>query len=104
MVNDMVTNTRRAALPNRNQRSRCPSHPLHPNRPSIAALGLWLKPMQFMEMLLWMSLAGGVLTVVTLAVHHLRKAEGKPEIPYGVAIALATAPIIAERYIYHFSR
>jgi prepilin peptidase CpaA len=67
----------------------------------IAALGLWLRPMDFLEMIVWMSIAGGVLTIGTLILHRLRGAEGKPEIPYGVAIAFATAVIVAERYIYH---
>ena len=68
----------------------------------IAALGLWLLPIDMLRMLVWMSLIGGVLTIAMLIAHKLRKAEGKPEIPYGVAIALATMPILAERYIYQF--
>jgi prepilin peptidase CpaA len=68
----------------------------------IGALGLWLLPLDMLRMLVWMSLAGGALTVVMLIAHKIRKYEGRPEIPYGVAIALATAPLIAERYIYHF--
>jgi prepilin peptidase CpaA len=55
-----------------------------------------------LRMLIWMSLAGGALTVVMLVAHKVRKSDAKLEIPYGVAIALATAPLIAERYIYHF--
>jgi prepilin peptidase CpaA len=68
----------------------------------IAALGLWLLPVDMLNMLVWMSLAGGVLTIGMLIAHKIRKSEGRPEIPYGVAIALATAPLLAERYIYHF--
>lgn len=68
----------------------------------IAALGLWLLPLDFLRMLIWMSIGGGVLTVATLIWHRARKAEGRPEIPYGVAIAVATIPIFAERYVYHF--
>lgn len=67
----------------------------------IAALGLWLVPPDFLRMLVWMSLAGGVLTVAVLALHRLRAADGRPEIPYGVAIALAALPVFAERYFYH---
>ncbi|WP_419825842.1 A24 family peptidase [Sphingomonas sp.] len=68
----------------------------------IAALGLWLLPPDFLRMLVWMSVAGGIVTVATLAWHRLARAEGRPEIPYGVAIACATVPIFAERYLYQF--
>ncbi|USI71940.1 A24 family peptidase [Sphingomonas morindae] len=68
----------------------------------IAALGLWLAPLDFMRMLIWMALAGGLLTVAMLVLHQLRRAPGRPEIPYGLAIVAAALPIFAERYIYHF--
>ena len=68
----------------------------------IAALGLWLLPLDFVAMLVWMAIGGGVLTVATLLWHRLRHGGGKPEIPYGVAISLAALPIFAERYLYHF--
>ncbi|HEY0270902.1 MAG TPA: prepilin peptidase [Sphingomonas sp.] len=68
----------------------------------IAALGLWLAPIDMLRMLVWMSLAGGALTIGMLIAHKIRKSEGRPEIPYGVAIAIAAAPLIAEPYIYHF--
>lgn len=69
----------------------------------IAALGLWLLPLDFMRMLVWMSLIGGVLTLIVLLHHRWMAKTGKVEIPYGVAIAAATAPIFAERYLYHFT-
>jgi prepilin peptidase CpaA len=68
----------------------------------IAALGLWLVPPDFFQMIVWMSLGGGALTLVMLVQHRLRKAEGQLEIPYGVAIAIATIPILGQRYLYHF--
>lgn len=68
----------------------------------IAALGLWLLPLDFLTMLVWMAIGGGVLTVATLVWHRLRHGAGKPEIPYGVAISLAAMPVFAERYLYHF--
>jgi len=70
----------------------------------IAALGLWLLPVDFMRMIVWMSLGGGLLTLVMLIRHRWNRAEGPLEIPYGVAIALAAIPILAERYLYHFTR
>jgi prepilin peptidase CpaA len=70
----------------------------------IAALGLWLAPLDFMRMIVWMSIGGGILTVAMLVRHRLRKLETPLEIPYGVAIAIATIPVLAERYFYQFAR
>jgi prepilin peptidase CpaA len=55
----------------------------------IAALALWLRPGELLTMLVVMSLAGGVLTLVLLGRHRLLRREGLPEIPYGVAISVA---------------
>lgn len=52
----------------------------------IAALALWFPLLAVIQMLVVMALAGGVLTIAMLAWHRWRKAEGRPEIPYGVAI------------------
>ncbi len=70
----------------------------------IAALGLWLVPSDFMRMIVWMSIGGGLLTLGMMAWHRLRTPEGPLEIPYGVAIALATIPLFTQRYLYHFGR
>ena len=35
--------------------------------------------------------------------HKLRRIETPLEIPYGVAIAIATIPVLAERYFYQFA-
>ena len=61
----------------------------------IAALALWLPPILFGEMLVWMALAGGVLTLAMLVRHRWRRAEGRPEIPYGVAISAASLLVLA---------
>ena len=55
----------------------------------ITALSLWLPFVPLMRMLFAMAILGGIVTVVTLAYHHLRKRPDNPEIPYGVAISLA---------------
>jgi prepilin peptidase CpaA len=60
----------------------------------IAAIALWLPPLPFVRMLVVMALAGGVLTLATIAWHRARRAGGQPEIPYGVAIAFATAWVV----------
>lgn len=70
----------------------------------IVALGLWLAPLDFMRMIVWMSIGGGVLTAIMLVRHKLRKIETPLEVPYGVAIAIATIPVLAERYFYQFAR
>ena len=52
----------------------------------LAALGLWLPLTKMLILLEWMALGGGILTLGMVIAHRLRKAPGKPEIPYGVAI------------------
>ena len=70
----------------------------------IAALGLWLVPPDFLQMIVWMSIGGGLLTVVMMIAHRVRRQEGQLEIPYGIAIAAATIPELTQRYLYHFGR
>jgi prepilin peptidase CpaA len=50
-----------------------------------------------------MSIAGGVLTLVILGAHRLRRREGRPEIPYGVAIAFGGLWLLAQRFLNHFA-
>jgi prepilin peptidase CpaA len=69
----------------------------------IVALALWLAPLDFMTMIVWMSIGGGILTAAMLVRHKLRRIETPLEIPYGVAIAIATIPVLAERYFYQFA-
>ncbi|UAK24103.1 A24 family peptidase [Sphingomonas nostoxanthinifaciens] len=61
----------------------------------IAALALWLPPGALLAMLVWMAIGGGVLTLAMLLWHRLRAQPGRPEIPYGVAICVATLAIMA---------
>lgn len=64
----------------------------------IAALALWLPLGLLMRMLLLMSILGGVVTLVMLIDHRLRRAgDGKAiEVPYGVAIAMAGLLVLQE--------
>jgi len=55
----------------------------------LAALGLWLPLIKMLILLEWMALGGGLLTLGMVVWHRIRKAPGKPEIPYGVAIVAA---------------
>jgi prepilin peptidase CpaA len=67
-----------------------------------AALALWFSPFTTIHFLVLTSLAGGVLTLVVLAVHRARKREGRPEIPYGVAIAFGGLAILTQRFLNQF--
>lgn len=53
----------------------------------IAALSLWLPISSLFPMLFVMAIVGGVLTLIMLIVHKVRKSAEILEIPYGVAIA-----------------
>jgi prepilin peptidase CpaA len=68
-----------------------------------AALALWFPPGITMKFLVLMSIAGGVLTLGLLAWHHAKKREGRPEIPYGVAIACGGLAILAQRFLNQFA-
>ena len=67
-----------------------------------AALALWFSPFTTIHFLVLTSLAGGVLTLVVLAIHRARKQEGRPEIPYGVAIAFGGLAILTQRFLNQF--
>ena len=68
-----------------------------------AALALWFSPISTMKFLILMSIAGGVLTLVVVAIHRAGKKEGKPQVPYGVAIALGALAILTQRFLNQFA-
>ncbi|GAA0440079.1 MULTISPECIES: A24 family peptidase [Sphingomonas] len=68
----------------------------------IGALALWLPPQPLLWMLVLMSLLGGALTLLMVADKLLRKKKQLPEIPYGVAIALAALLVIREPILNQF--
>ena len=68
-----------------------------------SALALWFSPGSTLKFLVLMSLAGGVLTIGILALHRARGRAGRPEIPYGVAIAFGGLAILAQRFLNHFA-
>jgi prepilin peptidase CpaA len=68
-----------------------------------AALALWFSPASTIKFLVLMSLAGGVLTLAVLAWHRAKRREGRPEIPYGVAIAFGGLAILAQPFLNHFA-
>ena len=68
-----------------------------------AALALWFSPASTLKFLVLMSIAGGVVTLVAMALHRLRKRPGRPEIPYGVAIAFGGLAILTQRFLNQFA-
>jgi prepilin peptidase CpaA len=65
----------------------------------IAALALWLPLPAMMNLLVIMALAGGLVTIATIIHHRIAKKAGQPQIPYGVAIALAGIWVMGAPYI-----
>jgi prepilin peptidase CpaA len=68
----------------------------------LAALALWLPFGSLVQLLVIMSLAGGVLTLAMVIPHRIAKAAGQPEIPYGIAISFAGLWLIGERILNQF--
>lgn len=69
----------------------------------LTALALWIRPDWFMQLLIVMALAGGVLTVVMGAWHTMRRRKDKLVIPYGVAIAAAGFWVLTAYYLPELS-
>ncbi|MBU0556105.1 MAG: prepilin peptidase [Alphaproteobacteria bacterium] len=65
----------------------------------LGALALWLPLPAMSTLIIVMALAGGVVTIVTVIHHRTTRRIGQPEIPYGVAIALAGLWVLGERYL-----
>ncbi|QNM83010.1 prepilin peptidase [Sphingomonas sabuli] len=68
-----------------------------------AALALWFSPASTAKFLVIMSVAGGVLTLLVVLFHKVRSREGRPQIPYGVAIAIGGLAILAQRFLNQFA-
>ena len=67
-----------------------------------AALALWFAPGDTLFLIVLMSLAGGVLTLIVMIEHRIKKNEGRPQVPYGVAIAFGGLWLLAQRFLNHF--
>lgn len=65
----------------------------------LTALALWIEPTHFLQLLIIMAFAGGVLTVVMGSVHFLRRQKERLAIPYGVAIAFGGLWVLAANYL-----
>ena len=55
------------------------------------------------QILVLMSIAGGVVTLAAMAIHRAREKEGRPQIPYGVAIAFGGLAILTQRFLNQFA-
>lgn len=62
----------------------------------IAALALWFPFNQLVSLLIIMSLAGGAITLVMLVDKWVRRRSEQPEVPYGIAIAIAALLTLRE--------
>ena len=68
------------------------------------ALAMWFAPLATLLFFVITSLAGGLVSVAAWFYHHrLNRAEGKTEVPYGVAIALGGMWLLAQRFLNHFA-
>lgn len=68
-----------------------------------AGLALWFPPVATIRFLVIMSIAGGIVTLVFLILHRTRGKPGRPQIPYGVAIAIGGLAILAQRFLNQFA-
>jgi prepilin peptidase CpaA len=67
------------------------------------ALALWFPPMATVKLVVLTSLAGGALTLIIVGLHKIRGKQGRPEVPYGVAIAFGGLWLLAQRFLNHFA-
>lgn len=65
----------------------------------IGALALWMTPMQLPVMLVVMALSGGLLTLAMLICYRRNPPEEKPEIPYGIAIAIGGLWVVSNQIL-----
>jgi prepilin peptidase CpaA len=68
----------------------------------IAALALWFPFGQLVTMLIVMSLAGGAITAIMLIEKWVKRRTAQPEVPYGIAIAVAALLMLREPNFNHF--
>ncbi|WP_118858418.1 A24 family peptidase [Sphingomonas mesophila] len=77
-----------------------------------AALALWFTPFETVRFLVYMSIAGGLLTLIVILAHRRwpnwqvddeGKPKAKAEVPYGVAIAAGALIVLAQRFLNHFA-
>lgn len=65
----------------------------------LTALALWIAPDLFLQLLIVMALAGGVLTIVLGAWHVMRRQRDRLTVPYGVAISTGGLWVLCAHYL-----
>lgn len=65
----------------------------------LTALALWIEPTWFLQLVIIMALAGGVLTIVMGVYHFMKRQREKLAVPYGVAIAFAGLWVLSIHYL-----
>lgn len=65
----------------------------------LTVLALWVRPELFMQLLVIMAIAGGVLTIVMFFWYTARRQKERMAIPYGVAIAFGGLWVLAANYL-----
>lgn len=68
----------------------------------IGALALWFPFQPLLTLLIIMSLAGGVITILMLIDKKVRRLSEQPEVPYGIAIAIAALLMLREPILNQF--
>jgi prepilin peptidase CpaA len=69
----------------------------------LSALALWIEPVWFVQLLVVMSVLGGLLTLVVAIWHFATRRKGRIAVPYGIAISFAGLWALASQYIPAFS-
>jgi len=67
------------------------------------ALALWFAPYDTVRLIVIMSIAGGLITLIVVGMHRWRKKTDRPEVPYGVAIAVGGMWLLAQRFLNQFA-
>jgi prepilin peptidase CpaA len=68
------------------------------------ALALWFAPLATLQLFVITCIAGGFVSGAAYFYHHrIARAEGKTEVPYGVAIAIGGLWLLAQRFLNQFA-
>ena len=65
----------------------------------LTALALWIEPSAFLQLLIVMAIAGGVLTLAMGVYHIFKRKKERIAVPYGVAIAFGALWVLYPRLI-----
>ena len=66
----------------------------------LTVLALWIPPSLFLNLVVIMALAGGVLTLIFAMWHFMRRRKDRIAIPYGVAISGAGLWILSTEFFF----